>query len=68
MLNCQDIDECLTTECGEKGIEHFILYPHKSRFRDICRLNAGSCKQQPNLAPIQSKVESVSFKMQISRS
>ena len=33
---------------------------------DICRRNGDLCKQQPNLAPIQSKDEGVSFKMKIS--
>ena len=35
-------------------------------FWDICRRNAGSCKQQPNLAPIQCDHERVIFKMEIS--
>ena len=34
--------------------------------RDICRRNAGSCEQQPNLAPIQCEHERVSLKMEIS--
>ena len=33
---------------------------------DICRRNDDSCKQQPNLVPIQSEHERVSFKMEIS--
>ena len=33
---------------------------------DICRRNTGSCKQQPNLAPIQCEHERVSFKIEIS--
>ena len=33
---------------------------------DICRRNADLRKQQPNLAPILSKDEGVSFKIQIS--
>ena len=33
--------------------------------RDVCRRNDDSCKQQPNLAPIQSEHERVSFKMEI---
>ena len=37
-----------------------------TKFWDISRRNDDSCKQQPNLAPIQSKVEGVSFKMEIS--
>ena len=28
-------------------------------YRDICRRNAGLCKQQPNLAPIQRERERV---------
>ena len=34
--------------------------------RDICRRSGDLCKQQPNLAPIQSKDEGVSFNKQIS--
>ena len=38
----------------------------KYQIWDICRRNSDLCKQQPNLAPIQSKDEGVSCKIQIS--
>ena len=57
----------LTSEIGHfftlKALDtHFYIHI----FGDICRRNGDMCKQQPLLAPIQSKNEGVSFKMEIS--
>ena len=42
------------------------IFRRRLKIRDICRRNAGLCKQQPNLAPIQCDHERVIFKMEIS--
>ena len=42
-----------------KNIIHIEFSGIQSKWRDICRRNAGLCKQQPNLAPIQRERERV---------
>ena len=47
--------------------DKFFEFDQFPNFRDICCRAGDLCKQQPNLAPIQSNDEVVSFKLQISR-